>query len=88
MTSIVHVWVKGHENISFIGLYAENHGFGANCMWDRVKNRKFWSGETSLVGDNWWPHGVVPAWYSTGKSNVDVHCYWMPGCDVILFFIF
>ncbi|KAM3726843.1 Glycerophosphocholine cholinephosphodiesterase ENPP6 [Dirofilaria immitis] len=64
------------------GLYAENHGFGANYMWDRVRNRRFWNGETNRAGDTWWPDGVVPAWYTTGKSNVDVHCYWMPGCDL------
>ncbi|VDO29507.1 unnamed protein product [Onchocerca flexuosa] len=64
------------------GLYAENHGFGANYMWDRVRNRKFSNGEINRVGDTWWPDGVVPAWYTTGKSNVDVHCYWMPGCDL------
>lgn len=66
-----------------LGIYAENHGFGADYMWDRKTNRAFWKGDTNSTDDGWWWSGAAaPAWYTAGKSNIDVHCYWIPGCDV------
>ncbi|VDM95893.1 unnamed protein product [Thelazia callipaeda] len=64
------------------GLYTENHGYGADYMWDRTKNRVFRKGESSDFGGSWWSDDVTPAWYTAGKANIDVHCYWMPGCDL------
>ncbi|VDN39484.1 unnamed protein product [Gongylonema pulchrum] len=64
-------------------MYAENHGFGADYMWDREKNRAFRKGVTNSTDNKWWWSGdIAPAWYTAGKSNIDVHCYWIPGCDL------
>uniref|UniRef100_A0A914ZH30 Ectonucleotide pyrophosphatase/phosphodiesterase family member 6 n=1 Tax=Parascaris univalens TaxID=6257 RepID=A0A914ZH30_PARUN len=67
----------------FSGLYAENHGFTADYMWDVKTGTGFHKGEQpNDTAHVWWSDRPAPLWYTAGKARVDVHCYWIAGCHV------
>uniref|UniRef100_A0A9J2PAJ0 Ectonucleotide pyrophosphatase/phosphodiesterase family member 6 n=1 Tax=Ascaris lumbricoides TaxID=6252 RepID=A0A9J2PAJ0_ASCLU len=64
-------------------LYAENHGFTADYMWDVKTGTGFHKGEQpNDTAHFWWSDRPAPLWYTAGKARVDVHCYWIAGCHV------
>ncbi|VDK43036.1 unnamed protein product [Anisakis simplex] len=64
-------------------LYAENNGFTADYMWDEKSESGFYRGENSNdTARIWWGDRPAPLWYTAGKENVDVHCYWIAGCHL------
>ncbi|GMT35821.1 hypothetical protein PFISCL1PPCAC_27118 [Pristionchus fissidentatus] len=64
------------------GLYTENHGMTANYMYDAATNKTYFGGRNITDSDYfWWKNRPKPFWYTAGKNNVDVSCYWFSYCQ-------
>lgn len=51
-------------------------------MWNRKEDSVFMNGEINGSYESWYTNRVAPLWYTAGKANVDVHCYWIAECHV------
>uniref|UniRef100_A0A7E4VRT0 Choline-specific glycerophosphodiester phosphodiesterase n=1 Tax=Panagrellus redivivus TaxID=6233 RepID=A0A7E4VRT0_PANRE len=63
------------------GLYVESHNFTSDYMYDEEHNIYFERDEgPNDTNHIWWEGLPDPLWYTVGKANIDVHCYWFGSC--------
>uniref|UniRef100_A0A0K0EX79 Choline-specific glycerophosphodiester phosphodiesterase n=1 Tax=Strongyloides venezuelensis TaxID=75913 RepID=A0A0K0EX79_STRVS len=63
------------------GLYPENHHMSSDFMYDEENEMLFQRDEGENDTDyRWFIDEPDPIWYTAGKANVNVHCYWFSTC--------
>uniref|UniRef100_A0A914DAD2 Uncharacterized protein n=1 Tax=Acrobeloides nanus TaxID=290746 RepID=A0A914DAD2_9BILA len=63
------------------GLYVENHNFTSDFMYNEESDVLFQRDEGENDTDyRWWITGSQPIWYTIGKADIDIHCYWFSHC--------
>ncbi|CAJ0938262.1 unnamed protein product, partial [Mesorhabditis belari] len=74
-----HSWPNWMSLVT--GLYTENHRFTADYMWSNEKDVGFQRGTgPNDTDDLWWQDLPTPLWYTAGRKNIDVNCYWFAHC--------
>ncbi|XP_022254255.1 ectonucleotide pyrophosphatase/phosphodiesterase family member 6-like [Limulus polyphemus] len=64
------------------GLYAENHGFVENVMYDSERKELFlMSPHPNASHEHWW-NEAEPIWITAEKRGVRSAVYWWDGCQV------
>uniref|UniRef100_A0AC35U6J3 Choline-specific glycerophosphodiester phosphodiesterase n=1 Tax=Rhabditophanes sp. KR3021 TaxID=114890 RepID=A0AC35U6J3_9BILA len=63
------------------GLYSENHHMSSDFMFDQENEMLFQRDEGENDTDyRWFVDEPDPIWYTAGKKNMDVHCYFFSTC--------
>ncbi|XP_022240767.1 ectonucleotide pyrophosphatase/phosphodiesterase family member 6-like [Limulus polyphemus] len=64
------------------GLYAENHGFVENYLYDPVRKDFFLMAPDQSASETHWWNQAEPLWITAKKSNLRSALYWWDGCQV------
>ena len=71
------------------GLYVENHNFTSDFMFDENLGIYFERDEgPNDTNSVWWDGLPDPLWYTAGKADIDIHCFWFATCHVSFSFEF
>ncbi|XP_021001915.1 glycerophosphocholine cholinephosphodiesterase ENPP6-like [Parasteatoda tepidariorum] len=64
------------------GLYAENHGFVQNMMYDSLYGDFFLMGPNDTASVPHWWESAEPLWITAEKNGLRSALYWWDGCQV------
>lgn len=66
------------------GLYAENHGFVNNFMYDEKHNETFMMLPPNSHHDFWWTNDnkTEPIWITAEKNGIRTAVFWWDGCKI------
>ncbi|GFS39146.1 hypothetical protein NPIL_401651, partial [Nephila pilipes] len=65
-----------------LGLYAENHGFVGNHIYDNATDSFFDMIPAPGSADTHWWNDAEPIWITAEKNNKKSALYWWAGCEV------
>ncbi|GIY31377.1 hypothetical protein CEXT_94771 [Caerostris extrusa] len=74
-----------YKRIRVSGLYAENHGFVQNMMYDSHFGDFFLMGPNDTASVPHWWESAEPLWITAEKKGLRSALYWWDGCQVIPF---
>lgn len=69
--------------VIFAGLYAENHGFVQNMLYDPMYGDFFLMAPNDTANVPHWWNNAEPLWITAEKKGIRSALYWWDGCQVI-----